>query len=433
MRIGVALVLLVTVSACVPMPPRPPQPPVPRLRAVAIVVPDGVATGTAYVDDAGGGHTCQLVAGYCEVQQTDAPAGQTYVLVNADGYDTYRQDAVTLPAGNVQIWLGAGCGMPTPSQCVNLPPLVPSFQPLPRLVVNGGVFSFQDGKRWTWIGASSFDLYRQFLVDEGSITPVVAQLRSLGFNVVRVFGSFAGVLGRFVPFDGGDRYYTQLPKFADALARQGMYLELTVFADTTQWQTDRVGQIAHWDRVRSAVADRSNVFLEAVNEADQPINLTAALDLFTMPNTVNSSHGSNGSQAQPVTPFWHYLTFHTNGASEWWRKAGHNCQEIDPRPCVADENTRPDQDGNFVHFYDAAAGAALLAAGSTFHSQSGKASVLLTGADLTAARQWVLGALSVPLACQAGAYKHRQDLEVPGILRAYQRGDDVACIVRIRQ
>jgi len=38
----------------------------------------------------------------------------------------------------------------------------------------------------------------------------------------------------------------------------------------------------------------------------------------------------------------------------------------------------------------------------------------------------------VPLGCQAGGYRHRDDLKGPGLLRVYQRGNDPACIVRIR-
>lgn len=409
---------------------QPPKPPQPTIRTVAVVDAGGQATGSAYVDDVGGGHTCQLVQGYCDVQMSEASV--IYVTVTADGYDPYRQDGVKLPAGNVQIWLGPGCGMPAPSSCVNLPPLIPTFHPLPRLVTNNSVFRQDNGTAWTWIGTSDFDLYHQYLAG-GNIGPVLQQRSELGFNVLRVFGSFNGALGHFVPSDFGELFYTQLPRFADAVARSGLYLEFTVFADTTQWLPDPQQQISHWNRVVAAVKGSSNVLLETVNEADQPINRTDSLPNLGLPATTNASHGSNGSQAFPVMGYWHYVGMHFNGAPEWQRKTGHNCGiDLAPTLCIGDENTRPDQDGNPVHFYDAAAGAVLLAGGSTYHSNAGKASVLFTGQDYQFAQQWVAGAKSVPLSCQNQPYSHRTDLEGPGILRVYQRGNDPACIVKIR-
>ena len=158
------------------------------------------------------------------------------------------------------------------------------------------------------------------------------------------------------------------------------------------------------------------------------------------------SHGSNGSQAIPVRPAWDYEAAHFNDAFQWPRKVGHNAMgytvgaEALPasgKPVIANENTRPDKDGNVNHFYDAAAGAALLCAGSCFHSASGKKSALFgQGPDRAFAEAWVAGAKSVPPACQDGAYKHRGDLEGPNAgatgERIYQRGNDPACIVRIR-
>jgi hypothetical protein len=146
-----------------------------------------------------------------------------------------------------------------------------------------------------------------------------------------------------------------------------------------------------------------------------------------------------------VRPAWDYETAHFNDAFQWPRKVGHNSLEYSVgatdlpasgKPCIANENTRPDKDGNINHFYDAAAGAALLCAGSCFHSQSGKRSSLFDSRDLGFAKAWVAGAKSVPLSAQGQAYKHRGDLERPDAgatgERVYQRGDDPAAIVRIR-
>ena len=361
--------LLIAVGSCGTPAPVPTPPPV-KFRTVAVVTNVSAVGGTFYVDEVGGGQTCVLVAGYCGVSVHDAPLlTSTYITVGVVDFDAYRADVV-LPAGDVQIWLGPGCGMPDPKQCVNLPLLAANLKPLPRLVTAGAFFATADGARWTWIGASDFDLYRQYLQNAQSITPVLQQRAALGFNVLRVFGSFNGALGSFLPVSSGELYYTQLPRFADALAREGLYLEFTVFADTSAWTPvppTPDAQVTHFRRISDALAPKTNVFIEAVNEADQTINYTSGLQALVMPSATNSSHGSNGSQAYPVAPFWHFVGFHTNGAFEWQRK-GHECMSITPKPCVVDETTRPDQDGSLAHYHDAAAVDALLAAGGTFHS-----------------------------------------------------------------
>jgi hypothetical protein len=94
-----------------------------------------------------------------------------------------------------------------------------------------------------------------------------------------------------------------------------------------------------------------------------------------------------------------------------------------------------DNDSSINRAYDAAAGAALLAAGSAYHSVSGKSSVLWQGCELDAAHAWAAGAASVPLEFQAGRYIHRDDLEGPNDLRVYERrlSDGRGYIVRIRK
>jgi len=137
-----------------------------------------------------------------------------------------------------------------------------------------------------------------------------------------------------------------------------------------------------------------------------------------------------------VLPVWDWAEFHTNYAFEWQRTAGHNGMELADLlhvPIHTDENTRyPDKEQSLAHAEDAAAGAALLVAGVTFHSVHGKNSTLFTGLELAAARAHNVGVRSIPLTCQRGAYRHRADLEGSTYLRVYQRGFNDACIARIR-
>jgi hypothetical protein len=146
-----------------------------------------------------------------------------------------------------------------------------------------------------------------------------------------------------------------------------------------------------------------------------------------------------------VRPAWDYEAFHTNDASEWWRKGGHNGMELSVgadqlpasgKPVIANENTRPDRDSNLAHHEDAAAACALLIAGSCFHSQSGKKSALFgQGPDRAFAEAHVRGAKSVDLAFQDGRYAHPIELETAADLRVYQRilGDGSRETVRVRR
>src|SRR5262245_13028787 len=91
-------------------------------------------------------------------------------------------------------------------------------------------------------------------------------------------------------------------------------------------------------------------------------------------------------------------------------------------PCLANENERhPDKTADPIHAHDAAAGAALLCAGSCFHSTSGKVSKPFDGVERTCAEAWVNGARSVALEFQRGRYVRRDDLKTSTDLRVYQR------------
>ena len=88
----------------------------------------------------------------------------------------------------------------------------------------------------------------------------------------------------------------------------------------------------------------------------------------------------------------------------------------------------------------AAAGAALLAAGSTFHCNGCRFSGLLTPQEKDMLWAWLDGAESVPIQCQVkgpGQYQHRADWEeTDGAAtgeRVYTNAEDpTLCKVRIR-
>jgi hypothetical protein len=230
--------------------------------------------------------------------------------------------------------------------------------------------------------------------------------------------------------------------FLQRVANYALRVEFVVFPDCAIVMPDRTTQQAHWTAVCETLRPfASMVLVELQNEEDQSAN-DMDPTAFSAPAGLLASHGSNGSEHQPVRPWWSYETFHTNDAFEWQRKVGHNAMELtdgDPEghitpshvPVIANENTRFTDRANRVELaYDAAAGAALLCAGSCFHSIKGKSSELWEGAGLDCAKAWVAGARSVDLSQQHEPYLHRADLEGPSDLRVYQRG---SAIVRIRR
>lgn len=302
---------------------------------------------------------------------------------------------------------------------------VPPIVGLPRLIPAGSVFRLDTGARFTAIECTDFNLLARYL-NEGAaaIRPVLAERRNVGFNMLRVWTAFSGdavfesEIGRLVPAEHPE-LYDKLPAFCSLCAEHGMYVELTAFTG---------GPIAgHWENLGRVLPAVTNVIVELVNEnnAHRPNIDTNAYQPLA---GVVTSHGSNGSQAVPPRPPWDYETFHTNDAPEWWRKGGHNGMELSEgdaegqippshKPVIANENTRPDRDGNPNHQEDAAAAAALLIAGSCFHSASGKKSAPF-GGDVGFAQAFVRGARSVNLDFQDGRYLR----EEPGqFLRVYSK------------
>lgn len=309
---------------------------------------------------------------------------------------------------------------------------------LQRLVTRGQCFALATGERFTAIQASDFNLYARFLNGE-DIEPVLQQRAGAGFNMLRVWTRMQ--LSQFgigdLTFAQHPNLYASLPIFLQRCAGHGLYVELTAYTGREDYDPQ------HWDRLVSAVRDATNVLLELVNENDQAGN---HLDLapFARPVGVLASHGSNGAEQRPVEPFWDYATFHSNGAFEEQRKVGHNGMELWDGPTITNETSRfPDvgmwrnADGEQQRrlAFDSAAGAALLSAGSCFHSVDGKDSHVWDAAELEAASAWAAGAQSVPLEFQAGSYRHAGELEGADDLRIYQRvlKDGRACTVRIRK
>lgn len=307
---------------------------------------------------------------------------------------------------------------------------------LPPLTVDGQFFR-SSGQRWTAIESSEFSLYKRFL-DGEDVAPVLRERQAIGFNLLRVWLLNTSVIpGGLLP-SSYPFFYDQLAPFADVCASYGCYVEFTAFTQTQTLMPHAAAQQQHWRLVADALRGVP-CLLELVNESDQHDNRTAPELLTMRPDGVLASSGSNGADSPPPEPVWDYGLYHSNGLSEWQRKCAHNpmadVAEVYHVPAMANENTRyPDQDASEAHAFDAAAGAALLHAGSCFHSQSGKLSRPFDATERSCAEAWANGARSVPLEFQAGRYARHDDLNGPTVIRAYSRtlSDGRSHLVTIR-
>lgn len=310
---------------------------------------------------------------------------------------------------------------------------------LPNIRTRGQFFELEDGTLWTAIQCSDFNLLARYLTGE-DITPILKQRQDCGFNLLRVWTLFdIQGIGSLKELD-----YSRIPAFAALCANYGLYIEFTAYTG--------INDPLHWDNLCIAARTcQPRPLLELVNELDQNTNepdylgRVFTLSKYVQPQGLISSHGSNGSEHTAVRPWWSYEEFHTNDANEWWRKTGHNAMELAAGaeglvgsgvPILSNENTRfPDKASSLMYAYDSAGAAALLCAGSCYHSVRGKSSERWDGLEEQCARRWAYGARQVNLIYQNGSYKHPTELESPNDLRVYQRvlPDGSAYTVHIRK
>lgn len=416
------LVLLVSLSLSATAASCPPKPEVHEaLWTVRDITNAQVLTDVTGKLDTG---TCYMEAARLHCKTTNT-AG--YLTVSSPGYVTKSEAVYNLDSPEHGSFL-----------------LSPVFVPLPRITQGPGpTFALDNGDPFVVIGTSDFQLLRysleglniedylhdrECLIDEGG--------NCYGFNWLRVFMTMDGNLGRLHPQDYDfNQYISTAVTLARKAARHRQYIEFTVFADATAVFGNCEQEINFWNAVTtSPLAQETNVVFELGNELDQDRNRLACQDNIQPPQAF-SSHGSNGSDTVPPRPAWNYEVYHTNDAFQWPRKAGHNAMELgDDSGCAAfaDENTRPDSDPVLSHHTQAAKCAALLSAGYTFHSISGRDGLIFSGRDREFAIEVVKAIRSIPLFCQGQPYKHRTDLEQPDAgatgERAYQRGDDELCV-----
>ncbi len=308
-----------------------------------------------------------------------------------------------------------------------------SFDPLAR---RGPFYYRPDGSPFTVIETTGFAAFEKHLRRDPSLDDYLKQASELGFNVVRVFMLNTSV-HHLLPAEWPN-YYDEVPAFIARLGSYGLYAELVAFTQTQTLMPRLEDQQAHYDRLVAAIGPNF-VFLEGANEYEQHDNAyDPRLNLHKPAGaTFDLCSGSQGSgQEVPLSPVRDSIRYHSNDQSEWQRKQAHNGMEMSDHnglaPCLANENTRTDKDPTPYKHHDAAAGAALLMAGSCLHSSAGKMASPLSGVELECAQQFIVGVRSVDLTQRTQPYFRIEDPSIkrPEDLRVYQRG---SCVVHVRR
>lgn len=297
--------------------------------------------------------------------------------------------------------------------------------PIQVLRADGKIFRTADGQPWRWKGVSAFALLDRYARGE-DISDLLVAYR--GYNLLRVWP--------YVPrADWGDKAWDSPPPavvvdFLRRVARDGWYVEITLLTDDDPARIPKAREL-----VAALVAARPpNLLLEIANEPQAH----KATDTRALKVTLDASGFLYASGDESAKAFGSYLTTHTSRDGEWPRRA-HDLLELwtgggpdaptDPAhkvPAVADEPIRPDQAGyNVADFRAYFAACALMGAGATFHSETGKFGLPPTPAEATSAAAALDGLNAFPADAPLGPYRR----PVESSLRTYAVGP---YMVRVR-
>jgi hypothetical protein len=319
---------------------------------------------------------------------------------------------------------------------------VAMFAPPQALVVDGKFFRKADGTRHFLKDATSFMSFKLFV--EGRYTELDAhltQLAELGFNCHRVLLSCRNMFDLNL---SKTEIVAQLPRYVEYAAQFGLNANIVAFADTApgylDWSQEELE--SRWLAYGAALQSVGHLgpLLSLVNEVDATPNIIPDVTRFGKIPHILCSRGSRGSRGAPVRPWMDWEEYHNNNETQHWREP-HNAMEFvsgpdggpfSYAPMHMSETRRPDKDPVVSHHRDSAECARLLIAGFCYHCKALRYSEVLTELELDCAVAVVDGMSQIPLDCQPGPYKHRIDLERPDAgetgERAYQRGDNDACI-----
>lgn len=345
-----------------------------------------------------------------------------YLALEATGFSDYLERVAAVPE------LGE----------VILQP-IPAVSPVLRLYQNGVFFRTADGARHFLKDATGFMDAKLF--HDGNFSKLdthLSQISELGFNCSRTFLSAKNLFDFALPLD---ELVDLLPKLVRYKAARGVRSNLVAFADAPLigWGLDEL--LERWARMGAALQTVQELgpLYSLVNEVSEPANVFDTTP-FAHIDGILCSRGSRGSRGAPVRPWMDWEEYHDNNEQQHWREP-HNGREFaegadqitaSHAPMHMSETRRPDNDPNPGHHRDAGQCASLLIAGYCFHCDELRTCEPVTGMNLECAIACIEGMDSIPVECQPGPYRHRQDLEQPDAgatgERAYQRGDADVCI-----
>jgi hypothetical protein len=220
---------------------------------------------------------------------------------------------------------------------------------------------------WRWKGVSAFPLCDRFARGD-SIDPFLHAFA--GFNLLRVWDYVMW------PDTGWPSQPASAWKdFIAYVTARGFYVELTALTD------DDPARIEPAKRLIRELAGTPGLLIEAGNEPTTHKHIDTAALRSTL-EAAGLPHASGDGDARF---YGTYGTAHTPRDHEWQRKAhdlfeyyngggpGAPTDLAYPVPWIADEPTRPDEDGYHAENYRGYFGAcALLGGGGTFHYDGGK-------------------------------------------------------------
>lgn len=246
---------------------------------------------------------------------------------------------------------------------------------LPALHTEGIQFVDANSQRFVVRGATFFKGFWHHLegIDQDA---ALDQLQQLGVNWLRIFLNW-GYLG-FNPSTYGDRFFEQLPAYANRLAQQGFYGEYVVFAPkplSPEFDGHVPAQIQFAARVYDACSGCTNVVFELGNEAALDSHL--AINLIPAPPWP-FLWSSGVFDTGPGERRGSYYTYHPRRIPI---KLILEMAPVEARwghvrlPCVPDEPARPDH-----YSYDPVVAREM---GQLCRSQNGGTFHSITGRDTT--------------------------------------------------
>jgi hypothetical protein len=417
LRIVRLLVVLLATAACnIQLLPPKVTPPSPKVRTVAVVVQSAgapVAGATCTIDQAPDPRGASGADGYLAWDGIADSRRDLQLTCTAAGYKPFGEHRALLTDVNEDL---------APVDLVRLRASAGEHGPLH---VDGLVFRRDDDSIFQWRGCSEFLAFKRFR-EEGpdAIEPIFNERIAAGCNLFRVLG----MVDSFAKLRPDATYYEDLAAFADYVALFDARLEFVIFADAQIILPDAIAEQHHADRVLEVLAGKPNVVIEVANEPFKNLPGGAA----TASGLAHGLRGhglliASGNYDIPTcaATFDHgdFVTVHTERKPDWPRTARSLAEIRDGfgwGACGSFAGVRVpvigDEPMGFAEVATASRSASvddaayfagtcgLMAAGCTFHSDDGVASVAWHPMQAAAAAAFFAALRWVPVEAQLAPY-----------------------------